>query len=70
MARLEGYLLKKSYITYRSRYFVLDGSNFMYKASKEDTKERNLMTLTAESSILEFPTKRGEVMWSGDSRRV
>jgi hypothetical protein len=62
MARLEGYLLKKSYITYRSRYFVLDGSNFMYKASKEDTKERNLMTLTAESSILEFPTKRGEAM--------
>lgn len=58
--RLEGYLLKKSYITYRSRYFVLDGSNLMYKAAKEDAKERNLMTLAADSTVIEFSTKKGE----------
>ncbi len=60
MALVEGFLLKKSYISYRVRYFQLDGPNLLYKASKEDMKERNLMTLTGESQVTEFKAKRGE----------
>ena len=58
-AHMEGFLLKKSYITYRPRYFLLDGSNLLYKASKEDARARNLMTLTTDSSVTEFRAKRG-----------
>ena len=60
MAHMEGFLLKKSYISYRSRFFQLDGSNLLYKASKEDVKERNLMTLTGDSQVIEFKAKRGK----------
>jgi len=60
MARVEGILLKKSYISYRPRFFVLDGSNLLYKNDKEEEKERNLMTLTTDSTVIEFAAKRGE----------
>lgn len=61
MARIEGVLLKKSYISYRPRYFELDGSNLLYKTSKEDAKERSLMSLTGDSQLIEFRAKRGKM---------
>lgn len=60
VAHMEGFLLKKSYITYRCRYVVLDGSNLLYKASKEDARARNLMTLSMDSQVVDFRAKRGE----------
>jgi hypothetical protein len=61
MALIEGFLLKKSYISYRPRYFELDGSNLLYKTSKEDAKERSLMALTGDSQLIEFRAKRGKI---------
>jgi hypothetical protein len=70
MAHMEGFLLKKSYISYRSRFFQLDGSNLLYKASKEDVKERNLMTLMGDSQVIEFKAKRGKKCFArGEGRR-
>eukprot|EP00624_Nannochloropsis_granulata_P007311 evm.model.NODE_7120_length_16464_cov_72.988220.4 len=66
MALVEGFLLKKSYISYRVRYFQLDGPNLLYKASKEDMKERNLMTLTGESQVTEFKAKRAFQVTTGN----
>jgi len=68
MAHMEGFFLKKSYISYRSRFFQLDGSNLLYKASKEDVEERNLMTLTGDSQVIEFKAKRGEWILGGRER--
>lgn len=59
MVHMEGFLLKKSYIAYRARYFLLDGSNLLYKATKDDTRARNLMTLSTDSQVVEFRVKRG-----------
>lgn len=56
---MEGILLKKSYISYRPRFFLLEGTTLLYKASKEDLKERNSMTLTTDSQVVEFKVKRG-----------
>ncbi|GAB5029705.1 cmgc mapk protein kinase [Nannochloropsis oceanica] len=66
MALVEGFLLKKSYISYRVRYFQLEGSNLLYKASKEDMKERNYMTLTGESQVTEFRAKRAFQVTTGN----
>lgn len=66
---MEGFLLKKSYITYRPRYFLLDGSNLLYKAGKEDARARNLMTLTTDSSVTEFRAKRGACCGDGGGYR-
>jgi hypothetical protein len=62
MARIEreGYLMKKSYLNYKARYFVLEGSNLFYKASKEEYESRGVMTLGADTQIIEFPAKRGQ----------
>jgi len=69
MVHMEGFLLKKSYIAYRARYFLLDGSNLLYKATKDDTRARNLMTLSTDSQVVEFRVKRGAccgvVLWVG-----
>ncbi|EWM29196.1 mitogen-activated protein kinase [Nannochloropsis gaditana] len=65
MARIEGVLLKKSYISYRPRYFELDGSNLLYKTSKEDAKERSLMSLTGDSQLIEFRAKRAFQITTG-----
>ena len=57
---MEGILLKKSYISYRPRFFVLEGDTLLYKASKEDAKERSSMVLTTDSQVVEFKAKRGK----------